>query len=212
MLSSLSTAETHFRLSKNKDQYYYLKDEQIFITETLIIDSLASIWHQKCIWYLFNAIIPKWTLPVTNVILLFLNIYQSRSQHPALLNLPPYLNDLQKSSMPHLSLDWEVLSLLQKSLNELLANPIPPSFQSLLFSKDEELYPCKTSAWTHQMLLRSETFWFLYSCFVKSYFLASYSDYITTSRFLLQVHSRASYDTFDVTITWLWYQCDPLNL
>ena len=56
MLSSLFIAEIHFRLSKNKDQYYYLKDEQIFIIETLIIDSLAIIWHQKCIWYLFNAI------------------------------------------------------------------------------------------------------------------------------------------------------------
>ena len=56
MLSSLSTAEIHFRLSKNKDQYYYLKYGQIFIIETLIIDSLAIIWHQKCIWCLFNAI------------------------------------------------------------------------------------------------------------------------------------------------------------
>lgn len=43
MLSSLFIAEIHFRLSKNKDQYYYLKDEQIFIIETLIIDSLAII-------------------------------------------------------------------------------------------------------------------------------------------------------------------------
>lgn len=110
--------------------------------------------------------------------------------------------------MPHLSLDWEVLSLLQKSLNELLANPIPPSFQSLLFSKDEELYPCKTSVWTHQMLLRSETFWFLYSCFVKSYFWPLILSTLPPPGFLLQVHSRASYDTFDVTITWLWYQCD----
>ena len=130
MLFFLSTAEVHFRLSKNKDQYYYLKDGQIFITETLIIDRLASIWHQKCIWHLFNAIIPKWNLPVTNVILLFLNICQSRSQHPTLVNLSPYLNNLPKSSMPCLSLDWEVLGLLQKSLNELLANPIPPSFQT----------------------------------------------------------------------------------
>jgi len=48
----------------------------------------------------------------------------------------------------------------------------------------------KTSVWTHQMLLDSETFWFLYSCFVKSYFLASCSNYITTSKFLLQVRSE----------------------
>lgn len=197
MLSSSSTAEIHFRLSKNKDQYYYLKDGQIFITETLIIDRLASIWHQKCIWYLFNAIIPKWTLPVTNVILLFLNTFQSRSQHPTLLNLSPYLNDLPKSSMPCLSLVWEVLGLLQRAWMNFWPTQYHPAFrQSLLFSRDEELYPCKTSVWTHQMLLDSETFWFLYSCFVKSYFLASYSNYITTSRFLLQVLSRASYDTF----------------